>query len=372
MKNAIAYVLVSVLLSILTLAVFEGGYSIAEWRKPHRSILYQLSTLAGLAPPFNNASAYQPYFADPRELAELVPLIKAENVGIGGTPYDVRSTDSAVGQLENGCPGLKPNLRMTAIILRSSAFGPLGFPTAFFQVDKKLDPQLKDFFQRYGGPPTTLTTNAQGERTTVPEVTADRVVLVAGDSVAFGAMIDDDATIASQLQARDQARHYVNLGVPGATAAQIHCRLEAATARYKGRIDELIYVYCENDFDEKIPYGTPGEVVNSLKEIVAREKIGKVTVMFAPTVNMVMPEMTRIDGSEWSPTARREKQRAELESLVKAAGFRWGDIGTLAQGEADARKSKLAIWSYYVDMVHWSAYGTSKVVDFLTRRTPNS
>src|SRR5262249_14140204 len=156
-------------------------------------------------------------------------------------------------------------------------------------------------FRRYGGPHTSLSTNDQGERITVPDVVTDRVVLVSGDSVAFGAMIDDEATIASQMQTRDRTRRYVNLGVPGDTAEQILCRLEAATQRYKGRIDELIYVYCENDLESKARYGTPKEVIEAVRNIVTREKIGKVTVVFAPYIYMVVPEMTRVEGSVWSP-----------------------------------------------------------------------
>jgi hypothetical protein len=178
-------------------------------------------------------------------------------------------------------------------------------------------------------------------------------------------MIDDDETIASQMQARDNARRYVNLGIPGNDSDQILCRLEAATQHYKGRIDELIYVYCENDLVSKGRYATSKEVMDTLESIVAREKIGKVTVVFAPFIYMVMPEMTRIEDSEWTPTMRSEKRRAELKRQVEAAGFRWVDIGTLARSEEQTTKSSLAILAYFVDAVHLSAFGTRKLVDYL-------
>jgi hypothetical protein len=366
LKKAVVSVLVSLVLAILTLAAFEGAYSLVKWNKPHRSVIYQLSALAGLTRVRSEIGAYKPYFSNPQELAALAPLLKESAIGLGNTPFDVRSADSAIRIGDNDCPSLKPNLHVTTFILHSSAFGPLGFPTVFYDLSKRLDPRIEDFFQKYGGPRTTLSTNAEGERITVPDVAADKVVLVAGDWVAFGALVDDDATIASQMQARDSARRYVNLGVPGTTAGQIHCRLEAATQRYKGKIDELVYVYCENDFDDKIPYGTPKEVVESLARIVKRENIGKVTVVFSPLVYMVVPELTRIEGSEWSPSLRREPERAELKSLVETAGFRWLDIGELARSEEDEKKSSLAIWAYYVDFAHLSSYGTRKVVDSLT------
>ena len=366
MKNFLVSTLISVLLSILTLAAFEGVYSLVKWRKTHRSVTYQLSALAGLTrDPRGDPAAYKPYFSNSRDLADLVPIINEEGIGMGNTPYDVRNNTSSIKTLENGCPVLKPNLRMTAFFLHSSAFGPFDAPTVFYPADKKLDPRLDDFFRRYGAPHTTLSTNGQGERITEPDVAADRVVLVSGDSVAFGAMIDDNASIASQMQARDNKHRYVNLGVPGTTAEQIRCRLEAATQRYKDRIDELIYVYCENDFQPEIPYGTPKEVVESLKSIAAREKIGKVTVVFSPLVYMTAPELTRIDGSEWSPSLRREKERAELKGLVEAAGFRWVDVGMLARAEEEIQKNRLAPLSFYVDTTHLSPFATGKLVDHL-------
>jgi hypothetical protein len=347
------------------LAAFEGAYSLYSWRKAHRSVVYQISAMLGLVKPSSNESAYAPYFSNPQELVDLLPLLSEQRVGIGGTPYRPDTDEVAIKTLDNGCPTLKPNLRMTMFFLHTSAFGPYSFPAVFYPADKKLDPRLDDFFRRYGGPHITMSTNGQGERVTVPDVVTDRVVLVAGDSIAFGAMVDDDLTIASQMQARDSARRYVNMGVPGDTPEQIRCRLEVAMQRYKGRIDELIYVYCENDLDPKEPHGTPKEVIDSLKSMVAREKIGKVTVVFAPYIYMVIPEMTRIDGAEWIPTLRREKLRADLKRAVDAAGFRWADAGALARSEEQTAKTSLAISSYFVDDVHLSAYGTRKLVDHL-------
>jgi hypothetical protein len=370
LKKFILSTVISILLSAVALAAFEGTNSLFKWRNLHRSVVYELSALAGLVQPRSNVSAYAPYFSDPRELDEVLPLFNEQGIGLGGvhlgrTRFDVNTSESAIRSVAHGCPSLKSDLRMTAFFLHSSAFGPFGFPAVFYRSDKTLVPQLDDFFRRYGGPHTTLSTNSQGERTTLPDVTADRIVLVAGDSVAFGAMIDDDVTISSQMQARDQTRRYINLGIPGTTAKDIHCRLEDATQRYKGRIDELIYVYCENDFQPENQYGTPEEVLESLKRIVGREKIGKVTIVFSPYVYMVVPDLTRMDGAEWVPSRRRETARAQLKRLVETAGFRWADIGALARSEEQAAKSSLAILAYFVDDVHLSAFGTRKLVESL-------
>jgi hypothetical protein len=365
MKNFAFATLVSLLLSAVALAAFEGVYSLNQWRKPHRSVVYQLAAMAGLVKPRGDEGAYASYFSDPQELANLMPIIEEQGIGVGSTPFPIHNPDAYITTKENGCPTLKPNLRMKTFFLHTSAFGPYGFPGPFYSIDKKLDPRLQEFFRRYGGPSASMSTNSLGERLTIPDVAADRVVLIVGDSVAFGTRIDDDKTIASQMQARDHMRRYINLGVPGNTAAESHCRIEAATQRYKGKIDELIYVYCENDFDEKIPYGTPKEVVESLQQIARRENISKVTVVFAPMIYMVLPEVTRDEGSIWYPTLKGEKQRAQLKGLVEAAGLRWVDSGALARSEEQETKSSLAIFAYYNDATHLSSYGTWKLVDHL-------
>jgi hypothetical protein len=92
----------------------------------------------------------------------------------------------------------------------------------------------KSFWNATAGRSVTLSSNSEGERLTIPESNADRIVLVAGDSMAFGAMVDDDVTIVSRLQANDPTRRYVNLGVPSVDARDIICRLEDAAKRYRG------------------------------------------------------------------------------------------------------------------------------------------
>jgi hypothetical protein len=358
--------LISIVLSAFTLAVAEGAYSLVKWGKPHRSLSFQLAALAGLTRSTDESiAAYKPYFSDLEQLARLIPLIKEDGVGIGNSPINTKSDNAAIKTVMNGCPAIKPNLRKAAFFLHSSTVNPFESISVFHDADRKLNPRLEEFFERYRGPRVIFSSNAEGERVTVPDIKADRVVLVAGDSMAFGAMLDDADTIASRLQSDDTARRYVNLGVPGIEAQEIICRLENAAKRYEGRIDELIYVYCENDFIPDRPYGTPKEVIAWLEDFVGREKIGKVTVVFAPMIYMVAPELTRIDGTDGSRQPRREEERAELKSLVETARYHWVDIGTLAREEEDRQKTHFGILSFFVDNGHPSPLGTKRIVERL-------
>jgi hypothetical protein len=309
---------------------------------------------------------YAPYIADARELADLVGQFVEAGVGVGNTPYMESETDrAAMNTRADGCHRPKPSQYKIAFFLRSPLFNPLDPITVFYDADQKLDDRLAAFFARYGNAPIFMSTNAEGERTTLPVVERPRKVVIAGDSVAFGAMIDDADTIASQLQARDPLRQYVNLGVAGTRADHIVCRLEAEVARYAGQIDELIYVYCENDFNPKFPYGTPEEMVAWLKDFAAREKIAKVTVVFAPYIYTIAPEVTRFDGYAGAVFPQRAREREVLIETAEAAGFRWVDIGVLAREEQVRQDTPFAFFALFVDHVHLSPAGVALLVDQL-------
>ncbi|WP_271201447.1 SGNH/GDSL hydrolase family protein [Methylopila turkensis] len=368
MRTVLVAAVACVLLMGGTLLVLEGGYAVLRGGQPAPSVTYQTLAMLGLtrSPTAGKEAAYAPFFSQAEELSDRLELMKASAVGVGNSPFrDAMSGDAAINTKIDGCPAVKPNLRKTAFFLRTNAFNPFDPPTIFHDVGKTLDPQLAAFFERYGTRPVSLSTNAQGERVTDPLIERPRKVLVAGDSVAFGAMVDDSETISSQLQKRDGARQYVNLGVAGVDAEAILCRLEDAAQRYRDQIDELVYVYCENDFQPKRPYGRPDEVIDRLRQFAAREKIGKVTVVFSPYIYMVAPELTRFSGHFGASYHYRAEERRELEQAVKAAGFRWVDIGLLAKEEEARSRTRYAIFSLFVDQNHLSPAGVGRLVDAL-------
>jgi hypothetical protein len=350
----------------LTLALLEGGYSLAKGKKPHLSVTYQALTLLNLTGGSAGGAkgAYAEYFSDPATLAAMIPRMRAAAVGLGNTPFaDTMTEEAAVNTEDGDCTGLKVNLRKTAFFLRTSAFNPFDPPSVFHDVDAKLDPQLEDFFARYGKRRTSLTTNAAGERITLPAVEHARKVLVAGDSIAFGAMVNDDETISSQMQARDVDRQYVNLGVAGIDAEAIICRLEQAAKRYAGAIDELVYIYCENDFKPARPYGTSDQVISWLRGLAAREGIGKVTVVFSPYIYLAAPEVTRFSGYIGATYPNHAPERDELARLVREAGFRWIDIGDMARAAEAEEKTQFGFFRLFVDHNHLSPEGTRRLID---------
>ena len=358
---------------VATLLIGEGINAVARWSKLDGSVTFHTyrlikKALSKKVVTVNSGDHDGPLFTKllkRDEIDALIPKLKAAPAALGNSPYsELKTSVVAINTREADCKVQKPNVHKTTTHLRSNLFNPFDPLTIFYDSDRNLDPEIRKLIDTYGVRLTALTTNEQGERTTVPAVASDRKVIIAGDSVAQGAMIDDSETISSQLQALDPTRQYINLGINGARATDIICALDKAAPRYKGQIEELIYVYCENDFKLET-YGTPEAVVTWLKDFVKAHGIGKVTVVYAPFIYNVVPQYTRFRGYRGEQFHTHSRQRAALPALVGEAGFRYIDISDLALAEAARAKTQFAALSVFSDHVHLSPYGTTRLVERL-------
>lgn len=292
------------------------------------------------------------------EITALIDLLKTNGVGLGNGPFSALTTDAAaINREEGGCLIQKPNLRKTMSYLRSNLFNPFDQITYFYDTGRTLPPEVARFFARYGVREVHLTTNEHGERLTLPPIQSADKVLVVGDSVADGAMLDDSETIASQLQSQDRASQYVNLGISGATAADIVCALAKAAARYHGRIRELIYVFCENDFSDSLPYGAPQELIAWLGQLQQREGIERVILLYMPYIYNVVPEVTRLPGHSHRNFPTFHEQKRRLLALGGQAGFTIVDFLDVANAQRQAVGSQFAPLALYADHGHLSKLG---------------
>jgi hypothetical protein len=290
----------------------------------------------------------------------------AAGVGLGNSHYEeLRTTTASTGRRVDGCPQNRPNIDKTFTYLRTPLFEMFNPVVMFYDSNRKLSQPMQRLVDRYGVRLTTFTSDEFGQRSTIPVVDRQKIVLIAGDSVAAGAMINDDETLASVLQRRDLHRRYVNLGKGGAEAAEIRCNVELAAERYPSLVQELIYVYCENDFDDDESMGTPESVMTWLRKFVREQEIGRTTIVYAPYIFNVVPELTRVPGERGERFKDHAEEKARLMDLVQDAGFTWVDYGELALTEADARGTPFAALSLYLDVVHHSPLGVERLADAL-------
>jgi hypothetical protein len=305
--------------------------------------------------------------ASREEIESLIPNMVQAGVGLGNVPYkELMTFNAGINEIgPDGCQRPKANIQKTTTYIRSADYNLYDPPSMFFDRQAVLDEQLSRFVEKYAMRKAEFSVNGVNERITVPVVSLPRKILVAGDSVAVGAMIDDSETIASQMQRLDPTAQYINIGVNGVEAAAIVCRLKSAADRYKGQLAGLIYIYCENDFDPEKPFGKPEEVLAWLKEYAAHENISKVTIVFAPYIYNIIPNLTRFPGSRGAEHGLFLAEADALKKGAAEAGFNFLSIADVAMEEGTARHSDFGIFALFVDQVHLSEYGVSKLVEKL-------
>jgi hypothetical protein len=368
MKQALSGTLAVIALCLVTFALGEGIYAISQWGKPHTSVAYRLYGLLGgggsatadrSGPPFT-------WLLDPDRIEALLPQLKANGVGIGNSPFDELQTEKAAMITEtDGCLSMKPNLHKSMTLLRSNAFNVFDPMNMFWDSDTTLDPELQALVEDYGIRVITTTTNAYGERITLPAVQREHKVLIGGSSQAMGAMVNDDETLASQLQARDPERQYINTGVGSAGAADTFCQLDLAVARHGGPIDELIYLYSETNFEEEGGYPEPGAALDWLRDFADRNGIDRVTVVYMTRIYNIVPQYTRLRYHYGARARAYNEKRAELAKLAPTRGFRYLDIAEIALTEAERTETQFGALGAFVDHGHLSASGTARLADWL-------
>jgi hypothetical protein len=364
MKRLINWTL-AIMLCLVVYLMGEGILAIHQWERSHRSLTYQVAQavdgILGQAEP----RFFRPVLTDPGEIEILLDDMRAAGIGLGNSHYEqLRTREASTGRSVDGCPQNRPNMDKTFTYLRTPLFEMFNPIVMFYDSDRELSQPVKRFVERYGVRLTTFTSDELGQRTTIPRVDRDGIVFVAGDSVAAGAMINDDETLASELQRRDPHRRYVNLGKGGAEAAEIRCNLELAAKHYRN-VQELIYVYCENDFDDDESMGTPEAVMTWLRQFVREQGIERTTIVYAPYIFNVVPELTRVPGERGERIKDHAGEKARLMALVQDAGFAWVDFGELALAEADLRGTPFAALGLYIDVVHHSPSGIERLADAL-------
>jgi hypothetical protein len=304
---------------------------------------------------------------DESQLKSLVPKMVEADVGLINSPYKETQTErTQLTRRDGECESPRANLDEVAFFLRSNLFEPLAPIAVHHAREAKLPLELVRFFQDYGRGAHKLSTNAAGERVTVPFLEGPRKVLVAGDSAAFGPMLDDSATLASRLQAKDSTRQYVNVGVPGASSELVLCNLTKAASRYQGQVEEVVYLYSEDDFASDQRFGTPEAVIAAIKSLVQSGAPTKVTVVYVPSLYNIVPELTRYRGYAGERIPNPQKQREQLKKSVADAGFVWHDMGDIALERSRSQGNAFSVFDSFTDPRSLSTQGINNLVGKFT------
>ena len=175
-------------------------------------------------------------------------------------------------------------------------------------------------------------------------------------------MVDDNETLASQLQAIDMSHQYVNIGVPGTEARNIICVLERAAKRYAGQVREVIYPFSENDLDDSAPYGKPEELIAWLARFGKENGIQRITIIFMPYIYNSVSDLTRIPGNDHYDWPRNWAKKRKLLSLAEQEGLQHLDFTDITEEERRNAGTQFAALALYVDQTHLSRLGIERLV----------
>lgn len=222
---------------------------------------------------------------------------------------------------------LRPNARVAGFMLRTK--DPFNFnpPIIYLDLEAKFSSVVREFLDRSTRLRFAHSVDPEGFRRTIPEVQSERKILMVGDSVTFGSAVNDEDTIASQLQRMIGASHkVVNAGVGGYSGLQAFqaARIQAG----KGGWEALVYVASQNDFMER------GGGISLEKARGILEKFATLKERFSGRIifvlHMYMEYSLRdvlLDASGLSLEAHRsaDAARRELPALAQRLGFAYVD-----------------------------------------------
>jgi hypothetical protein len=288
---------------------------------------------------------------------------KGAVIGNASNPTGARPHDTFLVQSDPELGfRLRPNVQGVAYVLKPR--GPINLdpPVVYLETRMELSAELQDYLEKRTQVRTSFNTGASGLRDTLPAVESDRKILMVGDSALFGTGVDDEDTIASQLQALvGDAYQVVNAGVGAYDGIQAF-----QTARRMVRNDDydlLIYAAHLNDFFEARHIAS-SELVEeviarfaSLKDEFPRGVIvSLVTYLHYPARHTLLEQGWRRARIESTDDLRRN-----MPGIVAAAGFEFIDFTSTLEELVQRERSVLSPFGFYCDRAHLSRRGTRRL-----------
>lgn len=295
------------------------------------------------------------------EVRELFPAFLHDQIGFGNTPFSELRNDGTES-IFVGADGLvqnKPNHHYKVAFVRSALFDawdPMLYKDN--NPDQPKSPKTLEFKKLHTLAEKSSSTDANGDRNTVPASTAENIALIVGDSVAYGAALNNDETLASRLQIKYPILHFINAGVPGSGTRDNMERLRARLKTHAGKVKAVIYVHCENDMEG---YGTPEHIAGDLHSILEEHKIAGRYFVYSQFIFRVMPDVLRDKNYDDLDIRKHWAQKKEIVGLLQKNGVTLIDGWKLVDDYRIEQGTPLAGFALYVDKCHYSALGIQRL-----------
>jgi hypothetical protein len=292
---------------------------------------------------------------------ELIDELTAMNAVIGnaGNPTGAKKHDTIVTRLDDELGwALRPNTSVDGYQLRARDFVNLDPPVLYLKSGSQMSDALRKYLDENARISYTYNFDGDGHRRTIPEVNADKKILMVGDSGLFGVGVDDEDTIASNLQRLVGDSHrVVNAGVGGYGGEQAY--LTARMLSDRENFDILVYVGHHNDFYE------PSHIANPEKarRIIAKfESLkdrfpGGIVVALLTYLEYTGADVLRAHGWQRDRIEAADRLRAAFPAISSEAGFPFVDWTDITEEIRDQEETIFSPWALYGDHAHLSVRG---------------
>ena len=301
------------------------------------------------------------YINHPSQITKLFPKFIESTIAFGNTPYQELLTEASrsIVKDQNGHLINLPNQKYKFAFLRSRIFQNWD-PIVLKQnnLHTPISPEVDEFIKKYCLKSIIVSTDENGDRNTVPKINSDKIILIIGDSVAFGVGVSDSETLASKLQQKYQGYRFINASVGNADAKDNIARLRERAELYKNKVRGVIYVHCENDFSK---IETPEYIVSELSSLLDKFKINFRVFVYQVYSYRAMPDLLRHKKEE--ELVNYYNLKARTLELAQKAGFRVVDFYNIVENYRYEMGTPYAGFSLYEDHCHFSELGITLVAN---------
>ncbi|RJP20182.1 MAG: SGNH/GDSL hydrolase family protein [Candidatus Omnitrophota bacterium] len=248
---------------------------------------------------------------------------------------------------------LRPGAAVNVWLLRSMKSFNLDPPTLYIKTDVVLTDRIREYVDQMARHSFCYHITQDGYRQTLPPVSAERSILIIGDSVGFGMGVNDEFTVASYLQKMVSERYgFVNASVGGYNGYR--CVQVANRESQKRKYEALIYVACENDF-VKDAIGTAQNVINQLASL-SEIYNNKIIIVLHTYMEYTLRDLIFSSTSD-----KRNREISELRPFMKnmceKLGFEYCDWSAIVERYSVESQSIFSRFALYVDHCHLSPLG---------------
>ena len=280
-------------------------------------------------------------------------------IGNAGNPTGAKKHDTIVSRPDDELGWvLRPNVSVEGFQLRARDPVNLDPPVLYLKSGSQMSAALRKYLDENARAFYTYNFDGDGHRRTLPEVGADKKILMVGDSGLFGVGVDDEDTIASNLQRLVGDSHrVVNAGVGGYGGEQAFAAARMLSNRED--FDILVYVGHHNDFYEPSHIANPEKarrIIANFESLKDRFP-GGIVVALLTYLEYTGADVLRAHGWQRDRIEAADRLRAEFPAISSEAGFPFVDWTDITKEIREQEGTIFSPWTLYVDHAHLSARG---------------